>query len=362
MDLFADFCDPGQEHKEDLISGSNAAASGGFTDVCLIPNTQPAITNKSSVDYIKSKSALVNLHPIGAVSNQLEGKDLAEMYDMKRAGAVAFSDGIKPVQQAGLLLKAMQYVKAFDGVIIQVPEDTSISKNGLMHEGVTSTQLGMQGKPSIAESIQIQRDIELLQYTGSNIHFTGISTKKSVDLIRQAKKQGLHVTCSVTLYHLLFTDKQLETYDSTYKVFPPLRTETDRNALIRAIEDGTIDCITTHHSPQDWDAKNVEFEYAKPGMIGLQTLLSMLLQVSENIQLEKWISLLTEKPRTILGLPLPEISEGNQACLTIFNTEEKWVLNEKSNRSKSANSPYFNHEMKGKVLAVVNNNQLYTNE
>ncbi len=362
MDLFSDFCDPGHEYKEDLATGANAAAAGGFTDVCLIPNTLPAITNKSSVDYIKSKSSLVNLHPIGAVSNQLEGKDLAEMYDMKLAGAVAFSDGTKPVQQAGLMLKALQYVNAFNGVIIQVPEDTSIAKNGLMNEGETSTKLGMQGKPGIAESIQIQRDIELLQYTDSCLHFTGISTKKSVELIRQAKKQGLNVTCSVTPYHLLFTDKILETYDSTYKVYPPLRTESDRLALIKGIEDGTIDCITTHHFPQDWDAKHVEFEYAKPGMTGLQTTLPLLLQVSKKISLEKWVSLLTEKPRTILGLTIPEINEGCKACLTIFNTDEKWTLNDKTNQSKSVNSPYFNQELTGKVLAVVNNTQLYTNE
>ncbi len=362
IDLFSDFCDPGHEHKEDLTSGSNAAAAGGYTDVCLIPNTLPSATNKSSVEYSKSKSSLVNLHPIGAVSNQLEGKDLAEMYDMKRAGAVAFSDGIKPVQQAGLMLKALQYVNAFNGVIIQVPEDTSIATNGLMNEGETSTKLGMQGKPGIAESIQLQRDIELLHHTDSCLHITGISTKKSVELIRQAKKQGLTITCSVTPYHLLFTDKALDTYDSIYKVYPPLRTESDRLALIKGIEDGTIDAIATHHFPQNWDAKNVEFEYAKPGMIGLQTTLPMLLQVSNKINLEKWISLVTDKPRTILGLSIPELKEGAKACLTVFNTEEKWTLNDRSNRSKSANSPYFNQELTGKVIAVVNNNQLYTNE
>jgi len=362
MELFSDFCDPGHEHKEDLQSGSNAAMAGGFTDVCLIPNTFPELSNKSSVEYIKSKSGLVNLHPLGAVSNKMEGNDLAEMYDMKLAGAVAFSDGIKPVQQAGLLLKALQYVKTFNGVIIQVPEDQSIAKNGLMNEGPVSTQLGIQGKPAIAESIQVQRDLELAQYTGSRIHFTGISTKKSLDLIRQAKKQKVQVTCSVTPYHLLFTDHRLDTYDSMFKVNPPLRNEADRLALIKGVEDGTIDCISTHHFPQDWDAKNVEFEYAKPGMIGLQSTLPLLLQVSDKIPVEKWISLLTEKPRSILGLPVPLIQEKEIACLTIFNTEQTWHFNDKSNKSKSANSPFFNMELKGKVLAVVNNKQLHTNE
>lgn len=362
MDLFSDFCDPGFEHKEDLLSGSKVAAAGGYTDVCLIPNTNPCISNKSSVEYIRNKSALVNLHPLGAVSHHLEAKDLAEMYDMKLAGAVAFSDGIKPVQQAGLLLKALQYIKSFNGVIIQVPEDTSISKNGLMNEGINSTQLGVQGKPAIAETILIQRDLELLQYTESRIHFTGISTKKSVDLIRQAKKKGLQVTCSVTPYHLLYTDDQLKTYDSTFKVNPPLRCEQDRIALIKGIEDGTIDCIASHHFPQDWDAKHVEFEYARSGMTGLQTVLPMLLKVSDKISVEKWISMLTDAPRAILGINNPSIKENETACLTVFNTDTTWDFNESSNKSLSANSPVFNQTLKGKVLAVINNNKFATNE
>lgn len=361
-DVFSDFCDPGHEYKEDLISGSAAAAAGGFTDVCLIPNTQPITSSKSGIEYIKSKSNLVNLHPLGAVSKNLEGKDLAEMYDMKTSGAIAFTDGLKPVQNSGLLLKALQYIKSFDGVILQVPEDTSLAKHGLMHEGEVSTQLGMQGKPGIAESILIQRDLSLLQYTESKIHFTGISTKKSVDLIRQAKKQKLQVSCSVTPYHLLYTDSQLTNYDSMYKVNPPLRTEDDRQALLKGIEDGTIDCISAHHFPQDWDAKQVEFEYAQYGMIGLQTVLPMLLQTSKTIGIEKWISMLTDKPRAILSLPEIVIAEQADACITIFNTDEKWIYNEQSNRSKSANSPLFGKPIQGKVLAVINNHQVAIHE
>ncbi|MBK7763174.1 MAG: dihydroorotase [Bacteroidetes bacterium] len=362
LDLFSDFCDPGFEHKEDMTSGSAAAIAGGFTDICLIPNTRPTTSSKSGIEYIKSKSKLVNLHPLGAISKDVEGKDLAEMYDMKMSGAIAFTDGLKPVQNSGLLLKALQYIKSFDGVIIQVPEDTSLAKHGLMHEGEVSTQLGMQGKPGIAESILIQRDISLLQYTDSKIHFTGISTKKSVDLIRQAKKQKLRVSCSVTPYHLLFIDEQLSDYNSMYKVNPPLRTEDDRQALLKGIEDGTIDCISSHHFPQDWDAKQVEFEYAQYGMIGLQTVLPMLLQASKTISIEKWISMLTDKPRAILSLPEIVIAEQTDACITIFNTDEKWMYNEQSNRSKSANSPLFGKSLQGKVLAVVNNKQVAIHE
>ena len=362
MDIFSDFSEPGNEQNEDIQTGTNAALAGGYTDVCLIPNTTPTISSKASIEFIRNKSGIVNLHPIGAISANIEGTNLAEMYDMKKAGAIAFSDGIKPVQQAGLFLKALQYVKAFNGVLIQVPEDISIAQHGLMHEGVMSTQLGLQGKAAIAESLQIQRDLELLSYTESTIHFTGISTKKSVALIKQAKKQGLQVTCSVTPYHLLFTDKALENYDALYKVNPPLRTEDDRQALLKGIEDGTIDCIASHHFPKNWDAKEVEFEYAKNGMIGLQTVLPMLLQLSSTITIEKWISMLTDKPRAIFGLNNLSIQEKQEACLTIFSTDATWKYDAQSNKSKSSNSPYFDQTLQGKILAVINNKEVYIHE
>jgi len=362
MDLFSDFCDPGHEQKETCITGSKAATAGGYTDVCLIPNTNPSNSSKSTVEYLKNNSTIVNLHPIGSISKNIEGKDLAEMYDMRLSGAIAFSDGKKPVQQSGLLLKALEYIKTFDGMIIEIPEDYSIAQNGQMHEGEMSTRLGMQGKASIAESIHLQRNIELLQYTQSKLHVTGVSTQKGIELIRQAKKKGLNITCSVTPHHLLLTDNQLKTYDSLYKTTPPLRTETDRKALVKGILDGTIDCIATHHTPQDWDAKQVEFEYAKEGMIGLQTAFSLLLSVDENIPLETWIHLLTDAPREILQIDKPEIAEKSKACLTLFNTHEKWNFDATTNQSKSTNSPYFGQTLTGKVIGIVNNNQWHFNE
>ncbi len=362
MDIFANFCDPGEEFKEDLITGSEAAAQGGFTDVCLIPNTKPSVQHKASIDYIRNKSGIVNLHPIGCLSANLEGKTLAEMYDMRKQGAIAFSDGIKSVQSAGLLLKALQYVKTFDGVVIQVPDDLTISKHGLMHEGINSTQLGLQGKPSIAESMMVQRDIELVRYTESKIHFTGISTKSAIDLIRKAKKEGLQVTCSVSPYHLLFTDDKLASYNTQYKVNPPLRTEVDRKALIKAVEDGTIDCIASHHMPQDWDAKNKEFEYAQDGMIGLQTLWPMLLQVSSSIPIEHWIGMLTNKSREIFGITPRNINVGEKACLTIFNIDQPWEISEKTLKGKSKNTPLLNQTVKGKVVAIVNHQEMYIHE
>ncbi len=357
VDVLADFCDPGYEHKETLSSGIETAGAGGYTDVFLLPNTNPVTSNKAAVEYIKNDNEIVNLHPIGAVSKNIEGKDLAEMNDMNLAGAIAFSDGKKNIQNSGLLLKALQYVKTFGGNIIEIPEDREIAKNGLMNEGEISTQIGVQGKASIAEDIHTYRNIELLRYTNSKMHLSGISTKKSIDLVRQAKKQKLDITCSVTPYHLLYTDKHLETYNSIYKVSPPLRGEEDRKALIKAVEDGTIDCIASHHSPQNWDDKQVEFEYAQNGMITLQTMLNMLMQVSDHIPTEKWVSMLSQKPREIFKMEKHKIEENAKACVTIFSTSEQWCFDEKSNKSLSGNSPLLNQDMTGKILGVVNNNQ-----
>lgn len=362
VDMFADFCDPGYEHKEDLLSGKLAALKGGYTEVCLIPNTQPPVTGKSGVEWIKQKSDIVNLHPIGAISAKIEGKDLAEMYDMQQHGAVAFSDGTQSLQSAGLMLKALQYVKAFKGIIIQMPEEKSIAGHGLMHEGTISTALGMQSKPAIAESILIQRDLELLRYTQSRLHFTGISTAASVNLIRKAKKEGLDVSCSVTPYHLRFTHEDLQHYNSIFKVNPPLRTEADRKALLKGVEDRTIDCIASHHRPQDWDAKNKEFEYAANGMIGLQTVLSTLLQTSDKIAVERWIEMLSEAPRKLLGLAQPVIKIGASANLTIFNTHDNWTVNKQSLQGKSFNTPFMDQNVKGKILGVIHQNKITLHE
>jgi dihydroorotase len=359
FDLFADFNEPGNEQNETLETGAATAAAGGYTDVCILPNTFPVTQYKSNVEFIKSKSGMVNLHPIGAVSKNIEGKDLAEMYDMKLAGAVAFSDGKIAIQHAGLLLKALQYVRTFNGVIIELPEDTSISKHGLMNEGIVSTQLGMPGKPAIAEHLAIQRGIELAQYTNSCIHFTGVSTKGGIELIKQAKKKKVNMSCSVNLHHLLLTDEKLITYDSCYKINPPLRSKEDKIALVKALEDGVIDAIASHHLPQNWDAKQQEFEYAKEGMIALQIMLPLLLKVSCKLSIADWITLLTDHPRKILHQPLPLLEEKVKACLTVFSTSKKWSLNEESNLSKSSNSPYFGEELVGQVLAVVNNEQTF---
>lgn len=352
IDLFADFCDPGSEHKEDLQSGSRTAAAGGYTHVCLIPNTSPAIDSKAQVEYIvrNSRTEGPKLIPIAAVSKDIEGRQLAEMYDMAKAGARLFGDGKKSIQSAGLVLKALQYLKTIDGTLIQLPDTESISAHGLMHEGIASTILGMPGIPDIAEHIQIQRDIALCEYAESRIHFTGVSTKKSIELIHQARKRGVRVSCSVTPYHLLFTDSNLENYDTNYKVFPPLRSETDRNFLIKAIKEGLIDAIASHHFPQDADAKNVEFAYAKDGMISLQLMLPLLLRAG--LQPEEIVNLTTGGYK-LLGQSENLITEGSSANLTLFTTSEDTIFDNANNLSLSANTPLLGSTLSGKIIGTI---------
>jgi dihydroorotase len=351
VDVLADYCDPGYEQKETIETGLKAAAAGGFTDVLVVPNTYPAIATKSILEYVQQKSAgnKVNLHVLGAVSKNIEGKDLAEMMDMRYAGAIAFSDGWHPVQNAGLMTKALEYVKAFDGIIVQLPVMASLADGGLMNEGEMSVRLGMSGIPNIAESLLVQRDIELVRYTGSRIHFSGITTKESLALIKAAKKDGLQVTCSVTPYHLLFTDDMLQGYDSVYKVEPPLRTEAERKALVKALADGTIDCIATHHRPQEWDAKAKEFEYTLPGMIGQETCFAMLQAAAPAIEAEQWARLLSVNARKIFGLPEVKIEEGQPARITIFDRAADWIYTTGNKQSKGVNSPWIGKEIKGKT-------------
>lgn len=366
MDIFSQFCDPGFEHRETLETGAKAAATGGFTDVLVLPNTQPAIHNKSQVDYIlqKSKGLVVNLHPLGAITNNTDGKELAEMYDMQQTGAIAFTDGIHSIQSPDILLKALQYVLPFDGVVIQVPDDKSIHPQGLMHEGVTSTRLGLPGKPAIAEELMIARDIELVKYTNSKIHFTAVSTQRGIALIEQAKDLGTSVSYSVTPYHALFCDEDLTGYDTNLKVNPPLRTRADMMAVREALINGSADAIASHHMPQHIDAKVCEFEYAKNGMIGLETLFGAMGKCATegtSWNITKMIDLLSVAPRKIFNLTLPQIEVGAPACITLFTPDTTYIFEEKMLASRSKNTPFIGQPLRGKVIGIVNGDQIHIN-
>ncbi|HEX4875593.1 MAG TPA: dihydroorotase [Chitinophagaceae bacterium] len=360
VDIFANFADPGYEFKETLESGAAAAAAGGFTDVFIIPNTNPVIHNKATVEYIlqKSKSLPVNVHPLGAITRNTEGKELAEMYDMKNSGAIAFSDGLNTVQSAGLLVKALQYVKAFDGIIIQVPDDKTINPHGLMNEGIISTQLGLPGKPAMAEELIVARDIKLAKYAESKLHFTGVSTKKSLEYIQRGKDGGASVSCSVTPYHLYFSDEDLTGYNTNLKVNPPLRTKEEREALKKAVLDGMVDCLASHHLPHETDSKIIEFEYAKFGMIGLETAYAALNTAVTGISPERCVELLAVNPRQLFGLSPATIENGNAAALTLFCPGQKWTVNTAAIQSKSLNSPFLGKELTGKVMGTISGDKI----
>ncbi|MEO6893637.1 MAG: dihydroorotase [Ginsengibacter sp.] len=362
MDCFANFCDPGQEFKETLESGANAAAAGGFTEVMLIPNTQPVVYNKSQVEYLvqKGKSLPVRIHPIGAITKNAEGKELSEMFDMFNNGAIAFSDGTKPVQSSGILQKALEYILAIEGTIIQLPDDKSIGTHGLMNESEMATKLGMQGKPGLSEELMIARDIELVRYTNSKIHFTGISTKKSLELIAEAKKEKLKVSCSVTPYHLFFCDEDLFDYETNLKVNPPLRNKKDRDALRKGIKNGTIDFIASHHQPQDWDHKVCEFQNAE---FGMETLESVFGAASIcGVSTEIFVKMQTENIRKTFNQPVPIIDEGQKANLTLFVPGEESIFEEKNILSKSRNNAFLNKKLKGKVIGIIKKDSLFLNQ
>lgn len=352
-DIFTASGEPGNEHKENFTSLSQAAICGGYGNLMILPNNISATTNRSAVAYIQSKSNIVNFLPIGAISKSLQGSELAEMLDMHHAGAIAFSDGWYAIQNSGLLLKALQYIKTFKGTIITLADDHALSSFGYMHEGEISTKIGMQGKPAIAEHIHVYRNIELLKYTNSKLHITGVSTAKSLALIEKGKREGLQLTCSVTPYHLLYTENDLINYNTHFKVNPPLRSEQDRQALVEGIKNGIIDCIASHHAPQHWDDKQVEFMYAKYGMNTIQLVLPMLLKAIPEIPLQKWVYMLTTLPENIFSIQSANIDISYNKGLVIIDPMSQWTLDKDSNQSLSHNTPLFNTDIKGKILAHI---------
>ena len=353
------FGEPGYEERETIENGLRTAASSGFTAVAVNPNTNPVIDSNSDISFLKSKAKehLVSLHPIGALTNKCNGTELAELFDMKNAGAVAFGDYKKSTSNSNLLKLALQYASGFNGLICSFPQDDKIAGVGVMNEHITSATLGLKGIPNIAEELQVARDLNLLEYTNGKLHIPTISTAKSVDLIRQAKKKKLDVSCSVAIHNLCLTDEVISEFDTKYKVLPPLRTQTDVNALIEGLKDGTIDMVTSDHNPLDIEHKRVEFDHAYYGTIGLESAFGALQTV---FTLKKSVELLT-RGKERFNVENEPINIGNKLNITLFNPVINYTFSMNDIESKSKNAIFENQQLKGKVYGVIAKNQVYLN-
>ncbi len=344
--------EPGFEDRETIANGLTVAAKSGFTGIALQPNTFPVLDNQSHIQFVKQKAAnsATELFPIGALTKNSEGTDLAELFDMKNAGAIAFGDYNANIDNTNLLKIGLQYVQDFDGLVIAFCQDEKIKGSGVVNEGIVSTRLGLKGIPNLAEELIVARNLFLLEYTGGRLHIPTISTAKSVKLIKDAKAKGLQVTCSVAVHHLTLTDAKLEGFDTRYKVAPPLRTDKDRKALLAGVLDNTIDCITSDHNPIDIEHKKMEFDLAKNGAIGLESAFGALNTV---LPIEKIIEKLTSG-KELFGLENITIQEGNSANITLFSTDTELTFSKENIHSKSKNSAFLGEKMKGNVYGVYN--------
>jgi len=360
FDSSVSFGEPGFEERETIENGLKTAAYSGFTSVAVNANSFPVTDSKGHIKFLKSKAEgnAVSLYPIGALTVGSKGTDLAELYDMQNEGAVSFYDYKNPIANANLLKIALQYTQNFDGLVQSFPFEKSVARNGMVNEEVNSTRLGLKGIPALSEELQIIRDLYILEYTGGKLHIPTISTKKSVELIKDAKKKGLNVTCSVSIFNLILTDDVLEEFDTNYKLLPPLRTKEDTKALLKGLKDGTIDGITSDHNPIDVEHKKTEFDHAYFGSIGLEGCFGALNMV---LGIEESVKALTGLKKTF-NIPSEKIEEGNRAELTLFNPEENWEFSEKDILSTSKNAALLGSKLKGKPYGIVSNNQLVLNK
>ena len=359
FDFNANFCDPGYEYKENLKSGVHVAINSGFLDVLITPNTNPIIQTKADVSYIKEKSLnnFCEIHPSAAISKNFNGKDLNDIIDLHNSGVKAFTNSYSCKESSEMIMNSLLYLNQIDTLLLTKPKDRSFS-DGVVNNGYYSNTVGLKGIPRISESIAVERDLSILEYVGGKIHFSGISTKESVSIIRDAKTKKLNVTCDVPIHNLILDDSNVVSFDPNYKVDPPLRTKEDIDALIDGINDGTIDIIASHHEPQDIDTKKCEFEIANFGVISLQTFFSNIVQLSRKIPLENLIKTFSTNPKKILGVETYSVVEGSKASFTVFDPDGSWDYNENSNLSKSINSPWLNWSLKGKVKAVIKDNRI----
>ena len=360
FDTSVSFGEPGFEERETIANGLSVAAKSGFTAVAVNSNTNPFIDTKSAVEFLKNKANgfATSVFPIASLTQQSKGIEMAELYDMQQSGAIAFGDYNKSIANDNLMKIALLYAQNFDGLILNFPKNNKIAGDGIVNEGVNSTKLGLKGIPALAEHIQIARDLFLLEYTGGKLHIPTISTAKSVALIKEAKKKGLNVTCSVSVHHLILTDNELTGFDSNAKVTPPLRTKEDTKALLKALKTGVIDIITSDHNPIDIEHKKVDFSSAKSGTIGLESTFGILNTI---LNFEDFIPCLTSNPRKRFNLKSNLIEIGEIADISLFNQTKKSIFSEEDILSTSKNSVFLGKETQGKVYGVFANNQLILN-
>jgi dihydroorotase len=348
--------EPGEEYKESMDSLGELLKSSGFSKVVLMPNTHPAIQTRNEIQFLKSKSKswVTDLVINAAATKNCEGENFTDILDLNQEGIMVFGDGINPISNPDRLMKILQYLQKFNGILFDQSFEPLLALYGQMHEGEVSTRIGMKGIPNLAEDVAVHRNIEILRYSGGRLHIQTVSSKAAVERIRQAKKEGMNISADVSLFQLLFSDEDLVTFDTNFKVNPPFRGNEDRKALIKGLKDGTIDAIVSNHQAQDFDAKHMEFDLAHSGMIGLQVFLPGMVKLADELGWPLLISKITDGPEKVLGIHKHGLEQ-----LTIFDPNERWVYDKKSNLSNSANHPWFNGELKGKVKFVINKNNFF---
>lgn len=356
LDTSVCFGEPGLEEREDLINGAQTASFSGFTDIVLNPETEPYLDTKADISYIKSNSEdfVTKIHPLGCLTKEAKSKKLADLFEMFESGAVGFYDFKRPITNSNLIKIALQYVQNFNGLVISFPYEKSLCPNGQMHEGQISTNYGLKGIPTISEEIMLKRDLKILEYTGGKIHIPCISTEESVKLIKEAKKNKLNITCSVSINNLFFNDDKLKDFDTRFKVLPPIRSEEHRKALIKGLKDGIIDFVTSDHTPIDIDKKKTDFENSLFGSTGLESLYGAL---NSLFDLNTTIDILTRRKDTF-GIEKNSINEGQTACLSLFNPNIEYEFLKENIISRSKNSCFIGSKLKGKALGIISNNSI----